>query len=66
MNDCIWAFISGVCDCEKCGNCEEYISVNSEDGSKLLEKYEAEVNEALKPLAEKWKKLKEQNKCMDL
>lgn len=60
MNDCIWAFIAGVCDCENCANCKKYISVNSEDGSKLLEKYEAEVDEALKPLAEKWKRLKEQ------
>ena len=42
MNDCIWCFISGVCDCNNCCNCKEYISVNSDKGMELYEKYKAE------------------------
>lgn len=60
MNDCFWCFINGVCDCTNCSNCEEYISVNSDIGMELYEKYQADVDEALKPLAEKWKNIKEQ------
>ena len=58
MSDCIWCFISGVCDCNNCCNCNEYISVNSDKGMELYEKYQADVEEALKPLSEKWKQLK--------
>lgn len=60
MNDCLWCFINGGCDCNNCANCKEYISVNSEKGMELYEKYEADVEEALKPVAEKWKQLKEE------
>ena len=58
MNDCIWCFISGVCDYNNCCNCKEYISVNSDKGMELYKKYKADVEEALKTLSEKWKKLK--------
>ena len=58
MNDCIWCFISRVCDCNNCCNCKEYISVNSDKGMELYEKYKADVEEALKTLSEKWKKIK--------
>lgn len=54
-----WCFINGICECDHCGNCNEYISVNSDIGMELYEKYQEEVEEALKPLAEKWKKIKE-------
>ena len=59
MNDCIWAFINGVCICENCGNCKEYLSANSEKGGELLEKYQADVEEALQPVYDKWRKDKE-------
>lgn len=59
MGDCLWAFINGVCNCDKCGNCEEYLSANSEKGGKLLEKYQEDVEEALQPVYAKWRKQKE-------
>lgn len=59
MNDCFWCFIEGVCDGCHCINCKDYLSVNSEEGSKTLEKYQADVDEALVPVTEKWKQLKE-------
>lgn len=59
MNDCFWCFINGVCDYNNCANCKEYISVNSERGMELYERYDADVEEALKPVAKKWKQLKE-------
>ncbi|MCM1225600.1 MAG: hypothetical protein NC548_65275 [Lachnospiraceae bacterium] len=62
MNDCLWGFISGVCDCENCSKCNEYLSANSKEGGELLEKYKKDVDEALKPVCEKWKKDKESGK----
>ena len=62
MNDCIWAFINGVCSCENCGSCKEYLSVNSEKGGEILEKYQADVEEALQPVYAKWKEDKESGK----
>lgn len=62
MNDCFWCFIEGVCDCVGCATCKEYVSVNSEKGSELYEKYNADVEEALKPVTEKWKKMKREQK----
>lgn len=59
MNDCLWAFMCGVCDCEGCNRCEDYISVNSDRGRELLENYQREVDEALQPVYAKWKKCKE-------
>lgn len=55
MNDCIWAYILG---CEDCNNCNKYISMNSERGEELLETYEKDVQETLKPLKEKWEVVK--------
>lgn len=60
MSDCFWCFINGVCEGDNCNGCKDYISVNSDKGAELLEKYESEVEEALKPLADKWKQIKEQ------
>lgn len=62
MIDCIWAFINGVCDCENCGNCAEYLSANSEKGIELLEKYQEDVDKALEPVSAKWKTDKESGK----
>lgn len=59
MNDCFWCFINGVCECAMCNNCDQYISVNSDKGMELFEKYQLDVDEALKPISEKWKQLKE-------
>ena len=62
MNDCLWAFICNVCTCEYCGirkECEEYISVNSEEGRNLLRKYQEDVEEALQHVYAKWRKYKE-------
>ena len=58
MNDCFWCFINGVCDCNNCNDCKEYISVNSDKGMELYERYKTDVDEALKPVSEKWKRLK--------
>lgn len=55
MNDCIWAYILG---CKDCNNCNKYISMNSELGEELLETYEKDVQETLKPLKEKWEVVK--------
>ena len=62
MSDCLWSFIFGVCDCNNCcKNCDEYISVNSDKGNELYEKYQADVDKVMIPLTEKWIQLKEQN-----
>lgn len=58
MNDCFWGFVEGVCGCAYCNNCKDYISVNSDDGMKLYDKYQADIEEALKPVSEKWKLIK--------
>lgn len=59
MNDCLWAFMCDACSCEHCNGCKDYISVNSEKGRDLLDKYQKDVEEALQPVYEKWKKDKE-------
>lgn len=59
MNDCFWCFINGVCEGDNCNDCKDYLSVNSGAGMELLNKYEQEVEKALKPLAKKWKWVKE-------
>lgn len=59
MNDCLWAFMCDVCNCEGYSACKEYISVNSDKGRTLLQKYQEDVEEALHPVYDKWKKDKE-------
>lgn len=59
MNDCLWAFMCDACTCEHCNGCKEYISVNSEKGRYLLDKYQKDVEEALHPVYAKWKNDKE-------
>ena len=62
MNDCLWAFINGVCVCEHCDKCAEYLSANSEKGEELLEKYQGDLEEALQFVYAKWKADKESGK----
>ena len=62
MNDCLWSFISGVCDNGDCSKCSEYLSANTKEGNELLDKYEKEVDEAIKPVCDKWKEEKESGK----
>lgn len=52
MNDCLIGWFKD-CECI-CKDCTKYISVNSEKGSLLLEEYEKQVEETLKPLKEMW------------
>ena len=52
MNDCIWMWI-GVCKGYYC-QCESYTSINEENGSKLAEEYNAEIEKAIKPIREKF------------
>lgn len=52
MNDCLWFWI-GICDCP--GHCNKYLSVNSEKGNEIREKYDLDVEEALKPVREKYR-----------
>jgi F0F1-type ATP synthase membrane subunit b/b' len=54
MNDCIFIWFGGCDGCEM-GKCDKYLSANSEEGSRLLEEYQAEVEEVLKPIKEKFK-----------
>ena len=56
MNDCL-SFYIGVCDgCENIGSCSVYISANSKEGSELIERYAADVETAIAPVREKYKK----------
>lgn len=54
MNDCVWALI--LCECEKY-RCDKYISANCPVGELMLEIYEEEVEQSLKPVKEKYKKM---------
>lgn len=55
MNDCFWCFICRLsCASKGCYKCSKYISVNSDEGAKLLQQYGQEVEEALQPVREKW------------
>lgn len=54
MNDCIWAWI-GVCEEVRNGACDKYLSANCEKGYEISQQYEKDVEEALKPLMEKWR-----------
>lgn len=53
MNDCIWAAI-GVCNghCK----CKNYVSLNSDEGCKLREKYEKEINPVIDVVARNFAK----------
>ena len=55
MTDCLWAFLCGCCDGEYCCGCQKYLSVSNGEGAKMLNEYQNEVNDALKPLEEKWR-----------
>lgn len=53
MNDCFLSWI-GACENGKCANCKKYLSVNDEENHKLLEEYQKDIDEAVKPVQEKW------------
>lgn len=53
MSDCFWSF-TGICQ-NPC-LCEHYLSVNEEPGGNLLKRYEEDVEEALEPVREVWRK----------
>lgn len=55
MNDCFWSFL-GLCS-ESCKNCTKYLSVNSEDGEKMLEEYHRQIDYVLTPLLDEWRKI---------
>lgn len=55
MNDCFWCWIG--CDDRKC-RCSSYMSLNSEKGREIERKYDEEIEEAIKPIKEKYLKLK--------
>lgn len=48
MNDCLWYAVSA-CEGKDC-NCDKYLSMNCDKGSKLREEYEKEVEKALEPV----------------
>ena len=56
MNDCFLYWVE-ICskNCSKCYSCSLYISINSEEGDKLNLEYSIDVEEALKPVREKWR-----------
>ena len=47
MNDCLWCGI-GVCDGD-C-KCDKYLSMNSDKGRELGDKYDELIHETLKPV----------------
>jgi hypothetical protein len=52
MNDCLWFWIK-ICECPS--RCNKYLSVNSEKGNEVLQRYDLDVEEAIKPVREKYK-----------
>lgn len=54
MNDCIYNWIL-VCEQCNCTDCSHYCSVNSRKGTEIYGTYQSDVDEALKPVHEKWK-----------
>lgn len=56
MNDCVWC-VSAWCDCM--GRCKHYLSINTEEGQRMEEKYDNDVEEALKPIREKYKAIRD-------
>ena len=52
MNDCIW-FMFDICDCD--GQCLNYLSINSNEGQKMHNEYQKDIDEALIPVREKFK-----------
>ncbi len=60
MNDCVWAYIVGCSDeigCKCCG----YRSMNSDNGEEIMEAYEKDIEEAIKPVKVKWQEYFESN-----
>ena len=53
MNDCVWCFI-GVCECDEY-RCAKYLSIDSEEGRKIEEAYDAEIQAVLKPVKDKFR-----------
>ena len=53
MNDCVWCFI-GVCECDEY-RCAKYLSIDSEEGKKIDEAYDAEIQVVLKPVIDKFR-----------
>ena len=51
------AFVS-----EDCRNCNKYFSANDQYANLIYEVYQADVEEALQPVYEKWRNLFETNK----
>lgn len=52
MNDCVWGFM-GVCDGNNC-RCVKYLSCNKGKGKLILEEYENEMDEKIKPIKDKY------------
>lgn len=57
MNDCLWYYI-GICDCEgDCADfcCQEYLSVNSDEGNKIAAQYQKDIDWVIEPVREKYR-----------
>ena len=50
MNDCIWVYIVR---CEEGCKCCGYRSMDSKEGIEIMEAYEKDIQEAIKPIKEK-------------
>ena len=61
MNDCRYCMINA-CVSEDCMNCNKYFSANDQYANLIYEVYQADVEEALQPVYEKWRNLFETNK----
>ena len=55
MNDCLWYGI-GVCGGVIC-KCPRYLSLNSEEGNQMGIRYDMEIQDAMKPVRERWGKM---------
>lgn len=51
--DCIWALI--FCDCK--GKCPKFLSYFDKEGHKIMDSFSAELEEAMKPFKEKYRKI---------
>ena len=55
MNNCVFGCI--FCEKGTCINCEAFIDADSELGIDILENYSKDIDTAIKPIIEKYKKL---------
>lgn len=56
MNNCFWYGIFA-CDGEYCGSCKKHLDVNGDSGVFYSDLYNEDVENAIQPVKEKYKKV---------